>query len=381
MNGRSATIVLILIILSMVLSSCAPGQVLGPSLTPTAVPTDTATATPLPTFTPAPTETPLPTSTPIPFIIQDAKFQKYQKQCSTNVNFTAVSGDSFTLTGGPIGVINGKLVLFCYGAKHTWLGTLTYAGYTFASDSNSPLQFTVTPEGYQYISGTGTVTLPDGTVKNLGISATADISAAFPNLDFSEAFADNLNECPVCSADGDYWTGTRSIENGVLNWTGTSKQSMSSFVTPAKTSLQKKLTDEQVSVRVNQLNQNMKGSYGLVIRENEGSFYVFLVDGKKFAFLLLNQNDWKTLIDWKTNPNLNKNGWNLMTVQATGSHFRLYFNNQLLAETDDTTLTDGLSGMAVMANNNGEKIQLQFDDFEVRLPASPSTTASPTVTP
>jgi hypothetical protein len=55
--------------------------------------------------------------------------------------------------------------LWCYGAKHTWIGKLTYAGYTFASDENDPLQFVVDKnKGYAYIKGKGAVTLPDGTI-------------------------------------------------------------------------------------------------------------------------------------------------------------------------------------------------------------------------
>ncbi|MFZ2096530.1 MAG: hypothetical protein WAV05_07810, partial [Anaerolineales bacterium] len=74
------------------ISSCGPGQLLGPTLTPTPtntpVPTNTATAT----NTATPTNTPLPTSTPIPptatpktFAIQDSNFEAdYKGDCETD---------------------------------------------------------------------------------------------------------------------------------------------------------------------------------------------------------------------------------------------------------------------------------------------------------
>ena len=54
------------------------------------------------------------------------------------------------------------------GARHTWIGTLTYVGYTFASDANERRLFIVPQNGYEYVKGTGTVTAPDGTVTTLG---------------------------------------------------------------------------------------------------------------------------------------------------------------------------------------------------------------------
>jgi hypothetical protein len=58
--------------------------------------------------------------------------------------------------------------MWCYGAKHTWLGCNSYAGYTFDSDADNPLQFMIDRgEGYLHIRGKGTVTQPDGEVVSL----------------------------------------------------------------------------------------------------------------------------------------------------------------------------------------------------------------------
>jgi hypothetical protein len=58
---------------------------------------------------------------------------------------------------------NGYLILWGYGAKHTWIGKSVYAGYTFDSDANDPLQFRIDREkGYVYVKGKGVVIEPDG---------------------------------------------------------------------------------------------------------------------------------------------------------------------------------------------------------------------------
>jgi hypothetical protein len=50
-------VLIIMVVCSLLLASCAPGQALGPTFTPTPTATDTATPTPLPTNTPMPTAT------------------------------------------------------------------------------------------------------------------------------------------------------------------------------------------------------------------------------------------------------------------------------------------------------------------------------------
>lgn len=105
------------------------------------------------------------------YVIKADAFATNRNQCTLVVN----------LSGGGAGVLNvnvesGSVSIghssgflpFCTGAKHTWLGTVTYSGYTFTSDATTPLQFEVTADGYRYVSGKGTVAQPDGKVVTLG---------------------------------------------------------------------------------------------------------------------------------------------------------------------------------------------------------------------
>jgi hypothetical protein len=135
-----------------------------PTSTPTPVP---PTATPIP---PTSTPTPVPpTPKPKPFAIQDKAFEAdYKGQCDSDVDIVSVDGDSFNLNIRTLSMRGGRMTMWCYGAKHTWIGKLTYAGYTFNSDKDSPLQFMVDEyKGYVYLQGKGAVTLPDGTVVKL----------------------------------------------------------------------------------------------------------------------------------------------------------------------------------------------------------------------
>ena len=57
---------LILFVISLLVSSCGPGQLFGPTITPSPTLTLTPTITPSPTLTPTPTSTLTPTITPTP---------------------------------------------------------------------------------------------------------------------------------------------------------------------------------------------------------------------------------------------------------------------------------------------------------------------------
>ena len=154
----------VVIIVGAVLLSSAGGPHATFVSSAIALATPTAGATPTPTPTPAPT----PTPSPQPFVINDPTFvPAVSDSCDGDVQITGVSGTGLVVSGD-IPMINSQFVVFCYGAKSTWIGTLTYAGYTFASDASDPLQFTVVQgQGYVYTGGTGTVTSPDGSVVTL----------------------------------------------------------------------------------------------------------------------------------------------------------------------------------------------------------------------
>jgi len=125
-------------------------------------------ATP-PTHTPTATPTSVPptaTPKPEPLVIEGEAFEAdVQGTCSTDVAITEVVGDALRIQvlSGSISIREGGLTIWCYGAKHTWIGTLTYGGYTFESDEDDPLQFILDRnKGYSYLAGKGRVIQPDG---------------------------------------------------------------------------------------------------------------------------------------------------------------------------------------------------------------------------
>ncbi len=130
----------------------------------TAAPPSPAAVSPTapPSATPQPTDTLIP-PTPTPLVIHDKPFSvDYEGDCDTDIRISGVVGEALQAKG-VFSMRSGRMTVWCYGAKHTWLGTLDYGGYTFASDTEAPLQFTIQQGiGYVYTGGKGVVTLPDG---------------------------------------------------------------------------------------------------------------------------------------------------------------------------------------------------------------------------
>lgn len=201
----------------------------------------------------------------------------------------------------------------------------------------------------------------------------------------TENFNDDSNDWSTGNVDGDYWVGTRLVQNGVLDWDGFSRIGMFSDITPGNPAYLDTLTDVTVSSKVKLVNPTMNGYYGITVRafdkNDEANFYAFVLDAKgNYAFWLYTNSKYKTLIDWKPD-NANPGNWNTMTIQAVGSHFRLFLNNKLLSETDDSSLSSGHSGVIVGANDSGAKLQVQHDDFQVLVPPPSATSGLPTGSP
>ncbi|MHC1781444.1 MAG: hypothetical protein AB9891_01555 [Anaerolineaceae bacterium] len=201
----------------------------------------------------------------------------------------------------------------------------------------------------------------------------------FPTVFLSEPFDENTGQWPVGDVEGQWWTGTRLIKNGVLDWDGKSNTNMNSTVSPDSFILQNSCTSQELNVRVKALNPAMGGSFGLrLMSPDESLSYAFLVDPNGyFAFFLIIEDSWTPLIDWDISPFVNVGDWNKLSIQAEGTHFKLFINDNLVGEADDSTLPSRQAGLIITANEEGERIQIQFDDFEIRLPATQQAAGCP----
>jgi hypothetical protein len=96
------------LVVSAIISSCGPGQLLGPTLTPT--PTNTLTLLPSPTFTP----TPLPTATPTPVTFTNDLSYSWEV---SSIILPQGETNTIAVTFTPVGSEIVEKLIFPFGAK------------------------------------------------------------------------------------------------------------------------------------------------------------------------------------------------------------------------------------------------------------------------
>jgi hypothetical protein len=137
MNTKQRITVVLVLAISLIVSSCAPGQLFGPTITPTPTMTPTSTMTP----------TELPTSTPMPLLTYSDILKTYPQGTKLCSNL---------ITCGPIYIVdqqqNGDIV-FCGSTCITKIS----ASDTIIRQYGVKVEIwgtTVVLEGKTYIDGT-----------------------------------------------------------------------------------------------------------------------------------------------------------------------------------------------------------------------------------
>lgn len=110
-------------------------------------------------------------------------------------------------------------------------------------------------------------------------------------------------------------------------------------------------------------------AYGaLVLRVGESGFYSYCATRNRYSLWLipLPSGTWRPVKDWTASTAIRSKGFNRLSVIAQGDTFRLFINDQYLAEVRDSTLGSGEVGLAVGFSDAGQSAVVDFDNFELR---------------
>ena len=177
----------------------------------------------------------------------------------------------------------------------------------------------------------------------------------------SDAFDDNVNNWVVGEYADDWGAVSRAIAEGVYTWNISAIQSVSRWCTPeipAAANLYLVVDAQRVSGPVD-------ASYGLVFRHSEGSYYLFSVrDDGFFSFNVWYGFAWEAVIDWTGTFAIRPGDVNRLAVQAEGSQFVFYINDEPVSEAENGVLASGESGLSVLLATPGDAVFV-FDNFEI----------------
>ncbi len=132
----------------------------------------------------------------------------------------------------------------------------------------------------------------------------------------------------------------------------------------------KNLSDFYLTVDMENKTGPASADYGLAFRMNSGNKYYFAIaaEDQMYSFQVMNNNEWTTLIEWTSASQINTSGSNQVGVLAKGASFTFFINDETVDQIDDTTLKTGKVGIGLSLAKAGDKMQIAFDNFEVRAP-------------
>jgi len=186
-------------------------------------------------------------------------------------------------------------------------------------------------------------------------------TSRWPQLIF-DPFTENVNEWMDGVVDDDYATMLLSI-NGRYVWDATAKQGFIWRVWPRSDVV----SDFYLAVDAQNLSDNLDAQYGLIFRNNDGS-YIFLEvrDTQYFEVYSFANNEWTQLVTSTFTEAIHPGGVNRLEIATKDDLFYILINNQFVAETTGSYASQGQVGVAIGMSEVGEQAIIAFDNFELR---------------
>jgi hypothetical protein len=135
----------------------------------------------------------------------------------------------------------------------------------------------------------------------------------------------------------------------------------------------RRFTDFVLEIDAHQLSGPDDNSYGVLFRmRSPTAFYRFDISGDGYyEFSRRNDdatNPWTTITDWASSSAIEQGAsGNRLKIQAQGSHFTFYVNDQLVTEADDTAYRSGGIGLDAGSFSEGG-VRVAFDNLVISVP-------------
>jgi len=190
----------------------------------------------------------------------------------------------------------------------------------------------------------------------------------------SDTFPDNSLKWPVGVEDGDLSKTDWEVKNGKYWVQATAKQGFVYWSHPEGDNV----ADFYLSVDAQQISGTETAEYGVIFRKaSDDDYYLFEISNTgEYSLFLLSQGDWTILIEWTESPAILPGEVNQIGVVGLGSSFLFFVNDEFVAQTEDSTLASGLTGVAIGLSNPGDQLEVEFDNFILRS-TSPTPTPGP----
>lgn len=191
-----------------------------------------------------------------------------------------------------------------------------------------------------------------------------------PLEDQSLSTGDASGVWPVGAIADGLATGQQEIADGVYRWEFDAQRSMVHVAWPALS----EVVDFDVAVDARRVSGPESDGYGIAFRHRGEDHYIFLIsDEQRFRVDLQQSGQRRELIDWTRNDAIQPGKVNRLAVRAEDNGFSFSINGQLvdtLEAPEGEGLASGHVGLALMLEPSDGSAVYEFDNFELRVPAS-----------
>jgi len=417
MNTKLRNTIICFLAVSLLISGCGPGQLLGPTSTPTLTPTPTVT------FTLTPTSTPTPTPTPIPIVVGEWEaiiaFSIGDEANLASFSFTVAEdgnqiedwslfdlGLGQVTFGGTAEIIDGTFIIdndsyvgntsinytiegtfaadkvegtfvFSYGSMGTYDGE--WEGAPSPEPTHTPIA-TLTPVSTHTPTPTPTVTpMPQPTATPISLA---------PEILFQDTFSSNTHHWKEGESSDKWGDYVKQVTNGKYRISVRSKQDVLGKWSVPEFFVQDFLFSVEATIIETSANTGDAKIGILFRRRNTGKTYyeVRFYNDNSYQIRLRQDGEKTTLHNraYSDAINLATGVTNSFGVLVKGANFTVYANGQELATVSDTTLGEpGRINLGVGLIEADQTVMVEFDNLVIKeapadAPAAlPPSTAKP----
>lgn len=209
--------------------------------------------------------------------------------------------------------------------------------------------------------------------------ATATAAAQWPVV-FHDDFKEVTDQWYTGDSTKKGRRDTRSISNGVYNWTLENALGYI-YLSPANAG---SFTDFALSVDVRQTDGSKYDGYGLIFCNTADNYYTFVIqDAGFYSVMVRNHAEWDSLIPLSRSSTIKPGESNHLMVLAENGTFKLFINNEYVNEFRDSTLSKGDIGLMFTQDESASPdpqskgstsanliSTVTFDNFEIHSPES-----------
>ncbi len=128
--------------------------------------------------------------------------------------------------------------------------------------------------------------------------------------------------------------------------------------------------DGVIEVLASQDGGSDNNAFGIMCRAHEDNNiegYHFWITSDGFAAIVMYEEDdgYTNLTDWVETDVVNRHDENVIHAVCVGEYLALYVNGELLAEVEDDTYDDGVTGLSVRNFEDDEFARAFFDDLRI----------------